>query len=355
MMPKIQKLQYVHSAPFDWLFLLAPFWTSFAYLAALYVLPTMESQIFLVSYILLAETHFAITWFVYLDSDNRSYFRTRPRIFLFIPVLILIGSVIIGTFVSLKSLFLISAMFSLFHVTRQSTGIVSLYRSKAGNVDPGQRRLEEYTLYSAALFFTSIGFVRFYLNESSPVKWIAYYLGDFRPGFYAITAVLGALTLVCFVLSVHKEWQRSQTGNLISPSKWIVFLYSILLYSPYVFASRLEHAIGIGVSVHYLQYLGLVGLLDFNKYANASGVLGFFRRYLWIALIYLLLYAGVMLYLRQGGWKWNEFGEFSVLYSLTIGLWMVHFFIDGYIWRFSDPYIRKSVAPYLKRLSPQES
>jgi hypothetical protein len=135
----------------------------------------------------------------------------------------------------------------------------------------------------------------------------------------------------------------------------MVFGYSLFLYSPYSFATRVEHAIAMGVGVHYIQYLGIVWLLNRNKYPLVDRrkegwglwINGLLSRNYFIRFAYLLLYGGIGLMLRQDGLNFKTLSTPSVLFSIPLGLQMIHYYLDAFIWKFSNPFIRRTVAPYL--------
>jgi hypothetical protein len=79
-------------------------------------------------------------------------------------------------------------------------------------------------------------------------------------------------------------------------------------------------------------------------------VLTWLSQHVWARLPYLLFYAFVMTYLRQGGFRWDNFEPTSWLYSIPIGLQVVHYYLDAYLWKFSNPFVRSSVLPYIRRI-----
>jgi hypothetical protein len=350
-------LQYVRSPRFDFTYLLAPFWVSLVYVGLITALPAYQALIFLLSYILLTETHFASTWTIYLDARNRQEYAKRPIVYYLLPLVVIVGSVLVAWSVALKPLILFGAALSGIHAARQSVGIVTLYRAKARPFDQRQKTWENISLYLAFATFLGIGFVRFYVRgDNGPLGRL---LQPLLPLMQAGIVFLAVATFACVGRVIALEVQRYRSGYPISVSKLLVFSYSLFFYSPYVFASRVEHALAIGAGVHYLQYLGLVWLMNRNKYRSlevgpggeAPGLdrrllVGLSQR-LWLRLPYLIAYGIVMVLLRQGGFHWDHLEPRSWVYSIAIGLQIVHYHIDSYIWRFSNPYIRDSVLPYL--------
>ena len=351
---------YVHSPLFDWTFFLAPFWASLLYLGLITAFPAHVALIFVLSYIVLAETHFASTWTIYLDPDNRREYRARQSVYYWVPLGIMAGCVLLAWAVSLKVTLLFGALVSGVHVTRQSTGIVALYRAKARQLEPAHKRWENLTLYLASGTFLAIGFRRFYVGPSSSFGVLSQAFHPLIPLLDAGIAALALGALFSVGRVVLLEARRVQENKELSASKLVALGYSVFLYSPYLFATRMEDAVAIGVGIHYVQYLGIVWLLNKNKYTvgTVAGprptldrrVLGWLSQKLWVRWPYLLFYAAVMAYLRQGGFRWDTLAPASWLYSIPIGLQVVHYHLDAFIWRFSNPYIRANVLPYLRRI-----
>jgi hypothetical protein len=350
-------VEYVHGLRFDLIFFLAPFWASLVYMGALAAFPAHEALVFVLAYVLLQETHFASTWTVYLDSRNREQYAQRRSVYYWVPLAIMVGCVLLAWSVSLKLVMLVGAVASAIHVTRQSTGIVGLYRNKARQFDPAQKKWENLTLYLASATFLGVGFLRFYLAPEAGYGAIVRVLGPVATLLRDGVVVLAVGAVFALARVVALEVTRVRAGGTLSMSKLVVFAYSVFLYSPYLFATRMEHAVAIGVSVHFVQYLGIVWLLNGNKYKVVGSkapvgerVLGWLSQKLWVRLPYLLFYALVMAYLRQGGFQWDHLAPASWLYSIPIALQITHYHLDAFLWRFSNPYIRATVLPYLKRM-----
>ena len=91
---------------YDGFFFIFPFWISLLYFFLLKIVGDYDNLIFLITYVLLAETHFASTWTSYLDPVNISYFKQRAIIFYYIPLFIIIFVIIISFFFGVKNVFM---------------------------------------------------------------------------------------------------------------------------------------------------------------------------------------------------------------------------------------------------------
>jgi hypothetical protein len=150
------------------------------------------------------------------------------------------------------------------------------------------------------------------------------------------------------------ERTNYRAGQSVSLSRLLVWVYSMLLYSPYLFATRMEHAITMGVGIHYVQYLGIIWWLNRNKYPNkpeetdwAMKILGLMSQSVWVRLPYLLGYGLLMLAFREYGLQdWTQSPQ-SWMYAIPVGLQFCHYHLDAYLWRFSNPFVRNTVLKYL--------
>ena len=146
-MTKTLKWDFLYSFKYDSIFFLFPVWLPALYFLLIRLFPAHDLAIFLISYCLLAETHFCSTWTVYLDPKNRDYFNLRPWIFYYVPLLIVAACVFLTLTLGLKLTMLISSAISAVHVTRQSVGMVGIYRSKAKQFDLSVKNRENNAVY----------------------------------------------------------------------------------------------------------------------------------------------------------------------------------------------------------------
>lgn len=350
-------VDYVHSAGYDWVFFLAPFWITAVYAAAIALFPKQDMLIFLASYVVLAETHFASTWLIFLDPANREHYASQKLVYYYIPALIMLACVGVSFFFNLKLVLFVAAVVAAVHVMRQSTGIVALYRRRIGDRDQDRRQHENRAIYAASFACLGAGFERFYLVPGALPQFLTAnkIISSMLP--FAVQASIGLclLALVYHLFKVIQAERRNfRATQSMSLSRALVFVYSLALFSPYVFATRMEHAIAMGFGIHYVQYLGIVWWLNRNKYPNqpqehdwGRKILGLMSQSVWMRLPYLLAYGIAMLAFREFGLTDIDQAPASWVYAITIGLQFVHYHLDAYLWRFSDPFVRNTVLKYL--------
>jgi hypothetical protein len=91
---------------------------------------------------------------------------------------------------------------------------------------------------------------------------------------------------------------------------------------------------------HFVQYLGIVWLVNGRKLADGTGSLG--QRAIsrlwrdpWVLLPALIAAGALFLVLQIN------------LVAATITLALLHFYLDGLFWAFKRPEVRLAIAPYL--------
>ncbi len=306
--------------------------------------------------------HFLTTFsFTYLDVDQRAHYRTRPLLYFFVPIGIMLGSWVHCATVGPLLLVSIWYWFGEHHIAAQNLGFASLYRQRNGEGEL-DRKIDHLVfnlawITTVAILATGpVGGDNFrFLGRASHVIPIPYH------DQVLITLILASCaTLVVFL---GRQVQRWQDGLPVSLPKvffvtttWATFLIPI-------FATQdIEIQLILRNGYHSVQYIGLVYLLNDRRCrargdARNSGFLG------------KLVSAGPAAYLGLhvlagfGAWYLTEYlstspgwpNDWSVHYLLFPGLPIAHFFLDGLTWRFSDPHTRKTVLPFLGPRPPAVS
>ena len=96
------------------------------YLTVLYSFPSFETHLILLTILILAETHFGATWPFFLDKVNTPYIKQKKIELIIIPILLVLFC-IIGFFYFKNLFLLIFFAANMYHVTRQSYGVMNLY------------------------------------------------------------------------------------------------------------------------------------------------------------------------------------------------------------------------------------
>jgi len=302
----------IHNRFFEYNFILFPIWILPVYLFFSNIIESQE-YVFLIFLILFGETHFASTFLFYFEKKNHHYIKSNFNIFISIPIIILILFLVIG-FVDFKSAVLLAALVSGFHVTRQSVGVQRLY-SISRNV------FYEYMTYASSFLFLFIGFCRFYLLDLIKNLNINY---DIKINYFINTNFSFLFISILILFSIISITEKADL------KKKITNLTGVLIYAPYLFVNNIYDAVIIGVGAHYCQYLAI----NYKVY--------FFRQKLDFGkkslIFFIFLYAIIMGLL---GYKLHFSQTINYLILIPLAGQFFHFYIDAFIWRFSDPHIRE--------------
>ena len=233
----------------DYQFLLVKFPIIFPLIYAfiLYSFPSLETALIILTILLLAETHFGATWPFLLDKNNFEYIEKNKIALIVIPIIIIFLS-LIGFFLINKLFLLIFFAANMFHVTRQSFGVCKLYCKE---ID--ENKFQEISIYTIALIFFLIGFFRFYLPVIE------------EENILLLNIVVGVL-FIFLCLYYLKKYKYSEN--------FYIFLTGCLIFYPMCFVSSPVHAIIMGVTMHYTQYIYLTynifGLRKKKSISNQS-------------------------------------------------------------------------------------
>lgn len=290
---------------------------------------------------LLAIAHYLSTFTFFFWDENRAYHRARWLAFFGGPVVIAAGFFLL---VSLRSPLMQLALlaWNTYHVGRQSCGLLSLYRHRAGVTDLRQKELANH-----AILWANAWFVLWNLethNEVFP------FLTGFGAGVPALLfggcAVLAVFALARLFLGLRA---RAAAGQ---PPAWpevAMIGMSLLLFHPYLWIPDSESATFAMLLPHYVQYLALVWLLHRRKFREPGGSpaqawLGRLSTHL--PLLAATLVLGGIAFLG-GKVVLARVGHVEVFEAAYLLLAFVHFYLDGLFWAFKDPHVRSSIGPPL--------
>lgn len=326
----------VVSTWYDLLFLCFPVWIPIVFYTLFLKFPEQIGTVFLVGLLLLGETHFGATWLFFADPNNKNYMNRKPVALLVIPAFIIAVTILVFFLISPGAAIVMASAASAFHVTRQSIGINKMFGIKNNRMVA----FSNYAIYAFSAWFIGIGFLRFFV--------------DFIPvGQYLEAVALGSgISIALALLFLFTRKESSDLSLMFHLST----ITGILIYAPYSFVPRPEYAMVMGVGMHWMQYVALVmpiylrkSKLDVSiRQAPLSCLL---MKSGTLLGVFLLIYAVIMVLLRQNGVGFNTF-QFSSLIIIPLTLQMLHFYYDAFIWRFSDPHIRKEVGTYVFAVSP---
>jgi hypothetical protein len=328
---------WIQSAAYDLsLFVMAPV----LILPLVVGMATGAPRLALVGFVL-AFAHYLSTFAFFFWDENQEYHRARWLAFFGGPVVIGLAFFLL---VWLRSPLMQLALlaWNTYHVSRQSCGLLSLYRHRAGVSDPAQKELANH-----AIIATNAWFVLWNLETHNEVFPLLSGLAAALPAI--LFGAFGVLALLGLVRLVRGLRARAAAGQAPGLPELAMLGMSLAFFHPYLWLPSSEGATFVMLLPHYVQYLGLVWLLHRRKFPQPAGSRG--QRVLHRLGSRLPLLLGA---LALGGLSFlaakvvlTRAGHVAVFESAYLLLAFVHFYLDGLFWAFRDPHVRRSLGPAL--------
>tara|TARA_Y100000590_G_C15636456_1_gene983177 strand:+ start:524 stop:1492 length:969 start_codon:yes stop_codon:yes gene_type:complete len=307
---------------FDLIFIKFPIIFPIIYGTVLYLLPEYENILIFLTLLFLAEAHFGATWPFFLDKSNASEIKNNKLQYVIGPVFVVIFC-LIGFFYVKNFFLLIFFVLNIFHVTRQSFGICKLYKK-----DEKELLYQENLIYIFNFLFFLIGFFRFYIpliNEENIffINIIIFILLFFTFSFYLI-----------------------KFKNI---ENFLTFVTGVIIFLPVCFVDKTIHAIVMGVTMHYTQYLVLTYKIykkrKSESLSEAKSKFYFFRFKNYKFLLIILIYGLVMTLISSESSNPNKI--FSSLLVIPITGQILHFYLDAFLWKFSVKHNREVTLKHI--------
>jgi len=286
---------------------------------------------------LVAIPHYVSSFSFYLGDENLAYYRTRRLAFFVGPAVILFA--VIGLRVLKFDAIVQSTMYvwNVYHVSLQSAGILSIYRRLNGG------SITEKRVAHASVLGVSSTMAFWHVERFAPLY------GLLQKIYFPVWVIRPAFLCLTVIASVLYFSHLSRRPKRISTAEIGFLLSTFLFFHPYLWVRDLNLATFGMLMGHFLQYLGMVWLLNRRKYSNPEGsehqrILSAVSKSAPLLLLSLAS-VGLVFYLTQKGTAW--LGVPMTYVVLWNSLALVHFYLDGLVWAFKDPFVRTSVGPYL--------
>jgi hypothetical protein len=296
---------------------------------------------------LLGVTHFVITLTIYFQASNLRYFNSSWKnraVYFLIPVAIMV-------FFDLYAAFDLSLTWPLFnvallagvrlaenyHVCRQSYGVAQLFKRRSDQPFPSWMRNVEY----------------YYFLLMTVVLWISFLAGGFDVRNEALTfgaAVLGVMLLV-LVVGHALTWRRTRDREVAAPFAYLLFQSAsamLAMYSTTLYISTL--------TMHYVEYHVLMAPRCFDcsldPDSKSDRLFGLIRSNKLVFYGLIVLVAGLanfMIISTMGTFvtrSWTSWPTPTrMMLAVFNGLFVTHYFVEAFIWKFSNPFYRKTLGP----------
>ncbi|MBI2826672.1 MAG: hypothetical protein HYX69_18525 [Planctomycetia bacterium] len=289
-------------------------------------------------------THFFLTFTVYFQSGNLRHFASSLRnklVFFAIPVAIFVlldlyyALGIDTRFVGLAAVvFAAIRFFDFLHFNRQNFGVHQLFKGKSGSAFPAWMRKAETWYFMSLVVFLFQTFMNadHRIHFDDPLVWV-------------MMAISGGL--LCAILYGYAIALRSapDPSALAAPLGYLLLqsaAASLAIFSTVLYLFSL--------AIHYVEYHVLMAPRCFHAALDQHSAIDRFfdrlRRSKLLFYVILLAFSGLCLWMIE---RRTSVEDSPVAYRLLInvfdGLFVFHYFVEAFIWKFGDPYFRKTLGP----------
>jgi hypothetical protein len=278
--------------------------------------------------VVLGGAHVWITLAYYFDPTWLREFGQRPVVFFVIPmVLVAAGTSILAFCGTLAGLVLVYLTFTIniWHHSKQNWGILSLV-AKARRVDVGYMR---YPLIYAWPFF--LASLALHLPE------VSNFLG--KEILRSTALVLAAAYIAAATAVIWRNQEIATRDPLVLTLAAALCLYFLPLATLY----GKPYVLFITFSAHATQYYLLVFMsLSLSTWRSVDWIRIAFAFSAAATLIGLATYAGYRAGLIYGPASLWDSLLVRLIVGVTTGVNLVHFWLDAFIWKFSDRRMRQA-------------
>lgn len=286
--------------------------------------------------------HQGATWFHFFDKVNRSQYLGDFRkfsVYMGIPMLLFAGTVVSDLFFPAFTFFLYIC-WSLNHAVQQNIGVLLLYHNGRAGEAVVPRPIEAWSQRWAAIFFSLLYADRVLLKHSLT-----------EPFWYVLIAGSGLIALgagVAYCLELAKQVKQEKHVNVPAFAFWLLCMVYLL---PFAFLGKnYGDAILIPLVVHWCQYIGINWILAERKYSGElTRNLPISKPMLLMTVVGIALIAVSMSLGLTASFTEEDNMVKRLCVGIVLGLGMMHYYMDGYIWKFRDQFPRETMLPYLVR------
>ena len=316
---EIKKQTQIFNKNFDLIFIKFPIVFPIIYGLFLFTFPNYENILIFFALMLFAEPHFGATWPFFLNKENIEEIKNKKIRYIYIPILIVFLS-IAGFFYANAFFLLIFFAVNIFHVTRQSYGICKLYKNNEEELI-----YQEKIIYFVNTIFFIIGILRFYL----PV------IG--QESILAMNIIILILLFLVFLIYFIKFKNIENFLTLITGS---------IIFFPICFVDKPIHGIVMGVLMHYTQYLSLTYKVYNGRNSNQLEKNNKIFNVKNLYFLIIIFFYGFIMAVFSSYSNSVDLAFKSLIVIPLIGQFL-HFYLDAFLWKFSEKHNREKTLKYL--------
>lgn len=320
---------WIQSPGFDLaFFILSPL----AGLAMLLAYPVGGPALAVAAATLIGGPHYLASYTFFFWEDAARYHRQRWVIHFAVPAGIVALVALIAIFEIPAIIMFVVYFWNAWHVSRQSCGILSIYRFRGGYTGELHKRI-----VNAAIISVSMCMALWNLEWYGPLhELLSAPSPQFPRMLWVASAVAASISLLALAWSLQ---ERYRIGKPPSGAEWAFLATSLALFHPYLWV-RDANLATVGMLLgHFIQYLAIVWLVNRRKFAASPQAPTGRAAALWRnprLLLGLFVLTGSLFMLLQLN-----------LMAVTVALVLLHFYLDGVFWAFRRPEVRKVLGPYL--------
>ena len=257
--------------------------------------------------------HVGLTPFFYTDLTLKEFLRSNPKIYFWIPLLIVLSSGLLFAYLppeAFQNLLLAYFVWQTWHYQKQNLGILSFVAAltKSGRVTSIEKKLLNLGVFAGILGFFKLQFAGQETVLRSQLDLL------YNAGLLTIAGL--------FFLFVYTLFQHS---NIVkSPIRLSFLLITTFFYLPTFLFSDPISGISSYALAHGMQYFVFMSFVAKRESAT-----------LLIRLFSISAIVGTMLYFCANT---------KALFGLVPGAAMAHFVVDAHLWKMNQPFQRE----YLK-------
>ena len=322
--------RWIESPAFDLSFFILSPLVGLAFLAAY---PAGGALLAIAAATLIGGPHYLASFLFFFWDDTVAYHRKTWVVHFLIPAMIILFVAAVAIFQIPAVIIMLIYFWNAYHVSKQSCGILSIYRGRAGIFDRRQK-----TVANAAIISTSLCMALWHTEWYPALHDILSIPSPSLPAIlWQISAVAAAVSLIALSVSLYQRYRKGNGPGAIELS---FLLTSLTLFHPYLWV-RDSNTATLGMLLgHFIQYLGIVWLVSSRKFVAETGstaqrLLSRLWRDPRILLLSFVSAGGLFMLLQLQ------------LAAVAITLVLLHFYLDGVFWAFRKPEVRKSLGPYL--------
>ena len=329
---------WIHSPPFDLSFLILSPLAGFGLALLAMQYSSAGPAVMFVGAYLFGIPHYLASFAFFLGDENREHARRLWFLFYATPLAICACVAVFYTLAAAVVVHAVLFVWNIYHVAGQSSGVLSLYRRLSGGAQA------ERSLAYAMILFSNSAMALWNVEGFAPLRDPLVALNPALPqvAFYACVALA-----IGFGAGYARQLRRR--GFPLSVGEACSLGTAILIFTPYLWIADMNFATLTMLVGHFIQYLAIVWLLNRRKYSVASGSAA--QRWLarmgrsWTTPATFIVLSGSLFFLFERATQvLSVYMGFMIIFN---SLALVHFYLDGLIWAFRTPYIRRTVGPFL--------